>query len=471
MLTLNHQVTNTLEKLKSYCENFIYGKLFPVILCLFTLAFFFGNLSMVGFGILVLIGSFILIVYDDMTPTLPVLLLLPMTMRDSSILVKEFYPYFLIAPAFIALIINFIRFPFKKPLFDKLSYTLIGITITTITGGLFTSSLADFYMGIGFFLLTGLCAFAVHFVYNNKTKCPKKINLTNYFCYCLILTVNLACVQMVYAKIYVKFLPSSHFPFPSFCWANTAHIANLIIIALPFLCFSLVKSRRIFPILINLLFFYVCLYLTKSEACLFIALGFTPLLVLNVLRHSPQKNVYPISQFVLSCICTAFLIVVYFAIFAPNDLISFLERTLSDSGRNQIYLTGFELFIKNPIFGSGIGYSSNNGLELYGGYFHSTIIQALATTGIIGLIAYAFLYIFRIKKLTLNKTLLGDYALISFVMYTIYACVDNSDCNVILLYITLVITFVGKINEKGNDFSLPLSSKESSAMLSNQFCK
>ncbi len=471
MLSIKSRLSLSCEKIKNYCENFIYGKIFPVILSLFALAFFVADLSMIGFGGLVLIGSFILIFYDDMTPTIPVLLMIPMTMRDSSILIKEIYPYFLIAPAFIALIINFIRFPFKRPILDKLSYALIGIAISTITGGLFTSSFSDFYMGIGFFLLTGVCAFAVHVVYLNKTKCPPKINLTNYFCYCFILAINLACTQLVYARIYVQFFPASHFPFASFCWANTAHVANLIIMALPFLCYMLVKSTRILPILINLVFYYVCLYLTKSEACFFIALAFTPILIHSVLRHAPKNTINQILLFIRCAVCAFLLLLAYLIIFKQDYLVAFINKALDDSGRTEIYLCGFELFLKNPIFGSGIGYTSNNQLKLYGGYFHSTIVQALATTGIVGLIAYLFLYAFRIKKLILNNTLLGHYALISLTMYIIYALIDNSDCNVILLYITLVVTIVGIINHMGNDFSLPISSSKSTLMLSNQFCK
>ena len=471
MLDLKNQLNCTLEKLKSKSEGFIYGNLFPVILCLFALAFFIADLSMIGFGGLILIGCFILIIYDDMTPTIPILFIIPMTMRDTSILWYEIYPYFIILPAGIALIINFIRFPFKSPKFDKLCWCFVAIILTSITGGLFTSTFADFYKGIGFLLLSGVLPLVMHFVYDNKTKTPSKINLANYLCYSFVLSTCLACIQLVYALIYNEFIPST-FPLPGgFCWANSNHIANLIIIAIPLLCYLMLRLKNIIPALITLVFLYVCLFFTKSEACFFIALGFTPLIMYNLIKHSPKNNLKLIFSFISICIFAFILVVTFYALFKREDLIKFLNNATSDSGRQKIYLFGLELFIKNPIFGSGIGYAINNELAFYSGYFHSTIVQVLATTGIIGFIPYVFLYIHRIKKINKNRTILGSYALISFIMYSMYAIIDNGDFNVVLIYITLIITIIDIANEKGNDFSLPLTSINSTTKLSNQFCK
>ncbi len=471
MLNANRIFSKSCLKLKSQTQDFIYGDLFPVILCLFALAFFIADLSMIGFGGLILVGSFILIVYDDMTPTIPVLMIIPMTMRDTSILWYNVYPYFIILPVAVALIINFIRFPFKKPIFDKLCWCFMAIIISCLTGGFLTSTFMDLFKGIGFLLLAGVCAFSMHFVYLNKTKCPPNFNLKKYLCYCFVLATTLACVQLIYARIYVKFFSPKHFPFPGFCWANTAHIANLIIIAIPLLLYLIVTTKNVIPHLICLLFLYACLFNTKSEACFFIAIAFTPLLIFNLIKHAPKKHLNKIYTFISLCACAVILVVCYYAFFQYKDLIKFLDRSIDDSGRHIIYLCGFELFCKNPIFGSGIGYAINNELELYSGYFHSTFVQTLATTGIVGLISYITLYVYRVKKLILNDTLLGRYSLMSFAMFAIYALIDNAEFNVVLIYITLVITIIGLANEKGNDFSLPLTSKQSISKLSNQFCK
>lgn len=470
MLNDKKALSENAINLKSQTKDFIYGNLFPVILCLFSLAFFVADLSMIGFGGLILVGSFILIVYDDMTPTIPVLMLLPMTMRDTSILWYNVYPYFIILPVAIALIINFIRFPFRKPRFDNLCWCLLAIIFTFLTGGLFTSSFMDFFKGIGFLLLCGVCAFAMHFVYLNKTKCPPNFDLKKYFCYCFVLATTLACVQLVYARIYVKLFSSKHFIFPGFCWANTAHIANLIIIAIPLLCYLIVRAKKVLPLLICLLFLYACLFNTKSEACFFIAIAFTPLLIFNVIKHAQKKHLQKIYAFVLFSICVVIIVICYYALFQHDSLIKFLDRSVDDSGRHKFYLTGFELFTKNPIFGVGIGYAINNGLEMFSGYFHSVFIQSLATTGLLGLTAYVLLYVYRIKKLTAEDTLLSTYSLISFSMYLVYAMIDNSEFNVVLVYITLFVSIIGLANEKGNDFSLPLTSKLSISKLSNQFC-
>lgn len=68
----------------------------------------------------------------------------------------------------------------------------------------------------------------------------------------------------------------------------------------------------------------------------------------------------------------------------------YLARGLDDNGRFEIYATGWKKFLSHPIFGCGF-YNSHhiNEVGLPFGY-HNTIIQMMASCGIIGLVAYLF---------------------------------------------------------------------------------
>ncbi len=73
-----------------------------------------------------------------------------------------------------------------------------------------------------------------------------------------------------------------------------------------------------------------------------------------------------------------------------NILGDYLERGLDDNGRFEIYATGWKKFLSHPIFGCGF-YNSHhiNEVGLPFGY-HNTIVQMMASCGIIGLLAYLY---------------------------------------------------------------------------------
>ncbi len=73
-----------------------------------------------------------------------------------------------------------------------------------------------------------------------------------------------------------------------------------------------------------------------------------------------------------------------------NVLGDYLERGLDDNGRFEIYATGWKKFLSHPIFGCGF-YNAHhiNEVGLPFGY-HNTIVQMIASCGIIGLGAYLY---------------------------------------------------------------------------------
>lgn len=68
----------------------------------------------------------------------------------------------------------------------------------------------------------------------------------------------------------------------------------------------------------------------------------------------------------------------------------YLRRGLDDNGRFEIYATGWKKFLSHPIFGCGF-YNAHhiNEFGLPFGY-HNTIVQMMASCGIIGLLSYLY---------------------------------------------------------------------------------
>ena len=87
----------------------------------------------------------------------------------------------------------------------------------------------------------------------------------------------------------------------------------------------------------------------------------------------------------------------------------------------------------------------------YYGYFHSTIYHILACCGVVGILTYVAYYITRIKYLLKNNTVFGQAAFYAFFMFGLYGLIDNGEFNIVLLFMTTLITVVGLINKNGSD--------------------
>ena len=144
-----------------------------------------------------------------------------------------------------------------------------------------------------------------------------------------------------------------------------------------------------------------------------------------------------------------------------GDLVQiFITKLLDDNHRLGLYEYAIELFKLNPIFGAGQGYGSNTIESFHRGYFHSTFFHAIGTMGLFGLLSFIFFYYARIRHLARKSTLLGLFTMIAFMMFAVYALIDNGEFNLVILYMTTVISTVGLINKRGKDKQpLPLFNK------------
>jgi len=123
---------------------------------------------------------------------------------------------------------------------------------------------------------------------------------------------------------------------------------------------------------------------------------------------------------------------------------------LDGSGREDLYKIGFNLFKKYPLFGAG-SYSGAFYLkEKKLGTYHNFIIQALATTGIVGLISLGY-FIYVVIKTSLIKNKYNLLILISFIYLIIHGLVDNTFYNpIIMLFFVTTLPYLELKKKKTN---------------------
>ena len=448
-------VTSNLRKKdwRNTYESFIYGNIYPIIFSITTFLFWVLNLQLVGFALLVAMGCFVLFTRDDMSPLLPLLLLVPMCFRNSMIFNNQIAPYLILILPFFAIIYNFIKNKAKLTP-DNLGICLLFFLACMLLGGLFSPYLSSYALGFPLIAIAGIAMPVIHVFFISRIKLTNKVDLRKYFAYSFICAINVACAQLIYARVHVALFGDVVFKFPSFCWANTNLIGNLLLIAVPMCLYLLLSTKSIAFYLFEIILLYFCVFLSKSDGCTAILLSFTPFLIFVTLKYCHRRNYSIIYDFCIALIALGFLVVEYLLLFHTQLIFDFAKKLISDNGRSGLYFLGLEAFINHPIFGTGFGYGSILS-QKHTSYFHSSIIQVLSCSGLVGLTAFVLLYVARAKNLLKNKTLFGSFAFIAFVMFGCYALIDNGEFNMVAIYATLLISVTSIINKK-KDTTLPL---------------
>ena len=293
-------------------------------------------------------------------------------------------------------------------------------------------------------------------------KCEKKEDYRKYFCFCFICAVSLACLQLCYALFYKRFIgrwPLGSLP-GGFSWANTNHVANLILLAVPLCFYMMTSSKGLIPWFILLAFFYTTLALSKSHGGIATLIFFTPILMCTLYQFSHKSNRNFLNWAFLILAVSAILILSYFYLHDYSTLINFIKTSSDANGRDKLYEKAVEIFVNHPVLGIGFGNGKLALSKNTNGLFHSSFFHILACSGIGGIAFFIFYYLFRFSYLTKGNSLIGKFALISFFMFGVYGIIENNEFNIVLTFMTTMITVVGLFNKKGSDdMPLPLYMK------------
>lgn len=234
-------------------------------------------------------------------------------------------------------------------------------------------------------------------------------------------------------------------------WGHYNNIGAMLIMSLPFP--FLLASRAKCGILYNLVgqLIMVAVFFSFSRGTLLV--GAIVYLCCMVTTAVASKD--KIGNGII-CLLLISAIVVVLSVWG-REIIEYLEETVykqeiaDDNGRIPIYKRGIEFFLKNPIFGTTFyscdtfEWSSAEEMVFIPPRWHNTIVQLLASCGIVGLIAYLYhrveTLVMLFKKPTLEKV---------FVFFSVLALIGSSmlDCHFFnigpVLFYSITLIFAEK---------------------------
>ncbi len=374
---------------------------------------------------LILISALLFVCDDILATTLPFLLLCISVLPcyDSF---STFIKFVWLAPIPLgALIFHFVRY--RRPITAGAGiWGHIGVTVAVICGGIGTISLGEYFSGSSMFyiVMLGLGMGVAYLLMRSQIK-----NRTDYDIREKLITVMLiagffACFEVLclVGRAIVRYDLTveqilSYFVSPRSdvtldigkTLQPSNNLSTFLMIFLPVTFYRAVKRNPAY--LLASLFFFACMYLTKSRSGLLLGAAEFVLCII-VFSLFVKNRALKYTFFSLGVIILIIGSIFGIRYFFRADIIKTGEV------RFDLIRRSVEDFLGNPIFGQGIGSRSN--ADLYPGktgtiiWYHMMIPQVIGSMGLVGILGYG-LQLFERIRLTVKK--LNPYTVVFFMCY------------------------------------------------------
>lgn len=298
------------------------------------------------------------------------------------------------------------RMPSKNSLF----LGLVMLCITLCANGLFSKNYTVnnlFYAAS--FLIMPLGVYLLFYAYSKFDKHSR-----DRFAFCLVLTGLLICAELLFAYLTTVQFVNGIVVKESVVlgWGVWTTIGGLLCMFMPASFYFAASHKHGWLGILSGAFHLICILLSQSRGALLIGAGLFLLCMVILCFVGKNKK-----QNRILTLCLA-LFGILGGIVLSEKILSVLQNFINygfgDNGRFDIWRAGWKNFIENPLFGSGFYDSYVNEewtMSVVPYFYHNTLIQILASVGVIGFAAYLFhrvqtcLAVFRCPSI--YKTFLG----------------------------------------------------------------
>lgn len=449
--------------------NFFYSKYYPVYVALFSVLFYTAKTPVISLVFYILLACLALLFFRDLTPFMPLPVMLMMSFSDLSFFGNPFC-LCLIGLCAICLIAHFILYPIKKFKFGKLFLPICLVSVALFAGGLFSPYLSGYARGLASSLTVGPMILLEYLLFTNYFCPPDNFDYKEHFIFIIAVAGCLISADMLVHEYLVSFNKKIMYQMG---FGNTNIMGAALLVTIPACWYFVCVKRKMLVPFIALIFNYLAVYLTNSDGALGVAGACIPVLATigYIKADEYHKKTFIKWGLILCGVAVLGLLIISFKVDLYEFVLAFLNKVSTDNGRTPLYILAIEMFSKYPIFGIGLGYfdpslnntgNLNNVVALIFS-FHSTFFHIIATMGILGIITYAIYYVARYKIILKKDGIFNVTTYLSFSMLQVYGMIDTCEFHALPILIFLTLFFViteRSNNEKGNDQALPLTRKD-----------
>ena len=356
-----------------------------------------------GLFLFIAIVSIILVVCDDVLAALPSFLLVSLFMikSDPDTAYDEYIRFWwLVFFALAAIAFHLFAYQRKKKfVWGKAAWALTAVAVAITIGGIGSISAKEYFAGGALYhvIALGVGMLLAYLFLSRAVKTDDTGRLPAYVAN-VMLMMGLFAAFMVFQH-YLEFLPLviERKALLAFQWRN--NVSTFLMFALPF---PFYKAFRKSAYLLTALLMYLALLLTGSRGGLLFGSIELVMCILFVLLADKKRRLFYSILFGSIVVLVIIALPFFFGFFRPV-LVRLIESVLysSQEVRGQLYQRAVQDFLASPILGKGLGYMGNRDLhpsqQFALCWYHCAPLQIIGSMGVVGIAAYLYNYITRVK--------------------------------------------------------------------------
>lgn len=417
------------------------------VIAIFCMTFILSvfKLTVPSFIILGLLIAFVFVTQKDIKPIIVLVLNCILSLTQNLVLsnIDKIALLICVCIVFLSLIYYFVcsfAVEKKKFVFGKLFWGWVAVTI--VGAGLAGLLATDYEHIYSLRFLGIMCVILLLYILlvNGTDESVKDYTAFVFMCFGVV-----ACFQVIvfYATCGDPVL-AFHQKALRIGWGMTNTIAPALGLCIPATIYLASKKfpQIYLPIAILM---YVTVLFTFSRAGMLCSTIILPVALIYGLLVTKNRLHYGITLLTLVLVCGG-----VFTICLQNgkidDWFSFTKSLgFDDNGRFEVWKYGWEDFKRNKIFGAG--FYGEDGIALVGPLkkYHNTILQILACSGIVGVVAFGFHYYQRYKLMFTKLSVCKAFWLFSLAIYEGCALLD---VGMVMFFIQMMLVFVFTSCEK-----------------------
>ena len=451
-------------------DEFLRTPSYFVLLGFLTVFSVMRSLELVTYTVFILIGLFVVLLGSDLLPLMPLFILSYITpsphnnpgLEENTVFSgpQGIYLFTLAGIFAICLVLRLCLDPvLGKKAFLKTKRALLPGILVLGAGYLLAGAFSGYYTANGWrnALFGCIQFFSVGLLYFLLTggvrweKAPKE-----YLAWCAV-CVGLVIVGQLMHIYHVNHVIKNGFILRERIysgWGNYNNIGALLTMTIPF-AFQLScrkKQAWVFELIALLLMGGVIMTCSRGSILVAVAVytGTCGLMLYKSLGARSFRYIH------IAVLVLAVLAVFFFRRELLNLFKSMLDRGLDPGGRETLYAEGWKQFTRFPIFGGSFfpvdfdvyGFSSvENFTAIFPSRWHNTVIQLLASCGIVGLLAYGFHRYQTVRMMLKNPTVGKAFISISLLALLTTSLLDCHFFNVgPVLFYSMALAFAEKAN-------------------------
>ena len=276
---------------------------------------------------------------------------------------------------------------------------MVAVSVATLLGGLGFISREEYFSPTALYYSLGLgvVMLLVYVLCRSEADRPRDYDVAERMLQ--ILYAGGLFTGFVVALFYVRNLQEFLQNFATIYFKYRNFSATMLLIALPAAAYFAAHDRRHF---LSVAFLYFMLLMTGSRSGLIFGTAMLLLCLAYVYYCNPERRAFYRRVGLISLIpAVALLIALVPRLFASRMVDGALISP--DDSRYTFFIQGLLDFVKNPLFGCGLGSMHNApiflGVEGSIVWYHNLIAQILGSMGLVGVVGYGWLFYDRVRLL------------------------------------------------------------------------